>query len=435
MWYFPYFSISLLLVIHNVICFSPFSTTDYERLLQRMERISFTTVLRKVTEQGYTIKGFYHTSKWRHYWAEVIDEQIRLLANIDADENTDEEVFGQGDTEDSKKSPLKPGRKGSKKSKQKGPKRHRYSLYDASKALYINVAGSDAEDMESIQSVVTNTLLSDSSTTAKWSEGDKKRYLRKLEFHFNHTLERRAWLDANESTRAMYEADQRHLSTGESSTIEALYDYCKREVSAERKSFVYYIHSKGECCYSKKNKMRNDPNPDAVSSWRDVMNTYNIEFPSICLRALLKGYSTCGYGQQGGHYAGNFFWADCHHVASLPPLVNKFDAWKAEFFLMRISDHYGNIMDFMRNCAYETYHCNEGKINHYAEPCLRSSYYEHIRNLLNISQPLPALSTSTVALAAPSGVIIPGCREYASKGPYETQDSWRFSNASYFASL
>ena len=27
-----------------------------------------------------------------------------------------------------------------------------------------------------------------------------------------------------------------------------------------------------------------------VASWREVMNTFNIEFPSICMRALLDGY-------------------------------------------------------------------------------------------------------------------------------------------------
>ena len=34
------------------------------------------------------------------------------------------------------------------------------------------------------------------------------------------------------------------------------------------------------------------------------MNAFNIEFPSICLRALLKGYNTCGVENQDAHYSG-----------------------------------------------------------------------------------------------------------------------------------
>ena len=38
------------------------------------------------------------------------------------------------------------------------------------------------------------------------------------------------------------------LSEGESSTIMALHEYCKNEVSQGRSSYIYYIHSKGGCC-------------------------------------------------------------------------------------------------------------------------------------------------------------------------------------------
>ena len=66
------------------------------------------------------------------------------------------------------------------------------------------------------------------------------------------------------------------------------------------------------------------------------MNAFVIEFPSICLRALHSGYSTCGTEYQDAHYSGNFWWAHCDHVADLPPLKNQFDAHSAEFFLLRI---------------------------------------------------------------------------------------------------
>ena len=104
-----------------------------------------------------------------------------------------------------------------------------------------------------------------------------------------------------------------------------------------------------------------------VASWRELMNTFNIEFPSVCLRALMDGYrsvclpaylsvsyciftllystavhitsvltfssrifhrhSACGVELQEGHFSGNFYWARCDHIAALPPLDSKYDAW------------------------------------------------------------------------------------------------------------
>ena len=57
------------------------------------------------------------------------------------------------------------------------------------------------------------------------------------------------------------------------------------------------------------------------------MNAFNIEFPSICLRALLKGYNTCGVENQDAHYSGNFWWADCEHIASLSKPHNRYVVW------------------------------------------------------------------------------------------------------------
>ena len=142
------------------------------------------------------------------------------------------------------------------------------------------------------------------------------------------------------------------------------------------------------------------------------MNTFNIEFPSICMRALLDGYrftkirfsnyalsswtsptvpvfisflflsvrpsaclsvclsvclyaclsiclsisysvhpslsrflplslsrllfcfpSTCGMEYQERHFSGNFYWANCDHIAALPQLNDRFDAWYVTFMI------------------------------------------------------------------------------------------------------
>ena len=127
------------------------------------------------------------------------------------------------------------------------------------------------------------------------------------------------------------------------------------------------------------------------------MNTFTLEFPSVCLRAILGGYTTCGYGTQGGdsaraHFSGNFFYADCGHVAALPQIVTFFDAWKSEFFIARTSKIPLNRLHIMHRCAFEPYHCDVK--NHYAEVCKRSSYIYRIQSLINSTQPMPHLNSN-----------------------------------------
>ena len=105
--------------------------------------------------------------------------------------------------------------------------------------------------------------------------------------------------------------------------------------------------------------------------WRDLMNAFTIEFPSICLRALLAGYSTCGSEYQDAHYSGNFWWARCDHVARLKPLRNPFDAHAAEFFVLKSSPDYGTMLKLAENCGYNPFHCG---VNHYDFQCPRTLY-------------------------------------------------------------
>jgi hypothetical protein len=50
----------------------------------------------------------------------------------------------------------------------------------------------------------------------------------------------------------------------------------------------------------------------------------------------LQGYSTCGVENQDGHYSGNFWWADCQHVAQLEPMRSRFDPWGVEYFVLKV---------------------------------------------------------------------------------------------------
>ena len=96
---------------------------------------------------------------------------------------------------------------------------------------------------------------------------------------------------------------------GEYHTLQALHSYCKKAVREQRKTLVFYFHTKS---------MGDGHQLRAPSCWRDLMNAFTIQFPSICIRALLDGYSTCGPLLAPAIYAGNFWWANCVHVAALP---------------------------------------------------------------------------------------------------------------------
>lgn len=134
------------------------------------------------------------------------------------------------------------------------------------------------------------------------------------------------------------ESFSKNVSLGEVSTIQRLHAHCQRMVR-ERPglpSYVYYFHNKGSCCIQASENVEDNP----IVSWRDLMNTFVVEFPSICLRALRRGYLTCGVEYQDALYAGNFWWADCHHIASLPPIEDVMDAYQAEMFLFNVSTDY-----------------------------------------------------------------------------------------------
>jgi hypothetical protein len=55
------------------------------------------------------------------------------------------------------------------------------------------------------------------------------------------------------------------------------------------------------------------------------------------VRTVCVGYSTCGIENQDAHYSGNFWWADCQHVAALNPPHTRFDAWAYEFFVLKVA--------------------------------------------------------------------------------------------------
>ena len=106
-----------------------------------------------------------------------------------------------------------------------------------------------------------------------------------------------------------------------------------------------------------------------------------LEFPSTCLRAIMeKNYSTCGVENQLAHYSGNFWWADCDHIAKLDPLHYRFDWRKPEFWVMFAHGSGSNNRinkRFAQRCGYAIFSCN---VNLYRHECPRFKYRETLWN-------------------------------------------------------
>ncbi|KAJ1430649.1 hypothetical protein B484DRAFT_448803 [Ochromonadaceae sp. CCMP2298] len=323
--------------------FSKANPHSVEVMLLHRETEVFGAAVKSAQEQGFSIQGFYHTSTWQPKWASVVTDQLKLL---DGFRHTPVNV---GDANSSYEvSPL-----------------NWTSLLAASDGLYLNVAGPTTADLKKVQQLVNTLPL---------------RHKDKIQFNFNTTVGRDAWGDAKRREALMKDAQ---LSAGEHSTVQALQRYCQRKVDSGEKAIVYYFHSKSGCCHKPFNSRESNPR----ASWREYMNAFSLEFPSVCLRAMLAGYSTCGVENQDAHYSGNFWWADCAHVASLSPSENRFDAWSAEFYVQKYSVDFSLARRIGYHCGYSAFNCG---LNLYDFDCSREKYRDRLYKLVMGRQLAPS---------------------------------------------
>jgi hypothetical protein len=145
--------------------------------------------------------------------------------------------------------------------------------------------------------------------------------------------------------------------------------HCRRNVVPLR------TLGKSGCCYKDFGSREKLPR----ASWREEMNAFIVEFPSICLRAIMKGYNTCGVENQDAHYSGNFWWAHCGHIASLHKPQNRFDPWAAEFYVQRYSVDGSLARRIGYHCGYSEFNCG---LNLYDYDCYRDMYRERLLKLV-----------------------------------------------------
>eukprot|EP00667_Euglena_gracilis_P009408 EG_transcript_9556 len=302
--------------------------------LKRLRALARHRSLRRVE-----IRGFFHVSKYQPFWREVVEEQLLLLDG----RRPDPELNVKRTRDDRPPWGLS--------------RRYASLLRISNGGLYLNVAGADEGEAEKVKAAV---------------EGLNLTHRRKIEFDFHRGVFRNHYDNAPPEERRRLDADQ-SLSCGEITTLHAMHAYCSAKVRAGKRAFVYYLHSKGACCARSVVLAARDrqDNNDAVVSWREYMNAFNIEFPSICLRAMLQGWFTCGVDNQDRHYSGNFWWANCHHVAQLQLLPRRYDFMSAEFFVLDLHTDGLLAKQLGRQCGFSVYGTSK---NLYLYNCRRAEY-------------------------------------------------------------
>eukprot|EP00667_Euglena_gracilis_P011889 EG_transcript_12171 len=348
-----------------------------------VEARQWVTAMQVATRRRITLRVFYHTSTWKQHWRDVITEQLLLMdGRRPANFFMGEHPFDQG---------ADPCPNCTTHAGLRWLPTPWASVLDLADQLYLNVGHLRPGDFEAVQQLV---------------EGLPIKHRAKLLLHKNQTV-------ARQRNREV-PANASGLSAGEVSTFMAMHDHCIAEHAAGRKAFVLYLHSKGACCTRreqfsgkrncvKTNQKKTNNERFSIVAWRELMNTFSIEFPSVCLRALLEGYVACGanllsfmHRHIGPHFSGTFFWANCDHLAALPRLANPFDAWAVELWPFKVSRHLHPQEWFAFNCAFNAHRCHWLP---YRKPCLRSSYRSKLLGYLQREE-LPPSDVATRDISA-----------------------------------
>ena len=294
---------------------------DIEEYIRRVELTAFPAAMKRMRDTGYSMRGFYHTSDSGKFWKEVISEQLMLMDG------------------------------------------RRFSIPDMAgfySRNHSDIVKWDPQSYSSLLSEVDSLHLKLSTLFKKeeitfqhmidFYNNELKMNITgkdKINLKFNFTIPRHArHLDIRASETRLGSS----LTCGEMSTIMELHNYCTDlTYNQQRRGIVFYVHSKSTCCARSRSHSEKPPH------WREFMNTFVLEFPSICINALMNGYSTCGVNYRRyttpvpvlstpdrkpipPHYSGNFWWAKCDHIASLPAPTKEetYNAFSAEWFPLTV---------------------------------------------------------------------------------------------------
>ena len=291
---------------------------------KNLDSMNMKYMKKELEAKNISLIGFYHTSGWKRHWSTIISNQLSLMDTV---------VSRDPNNSNSTKNSA--------------------GLLSYLDKLHLIAAGDDVREQNLIMEYIKSLNL---------------KFYAKLVQHRSFTLPRNLYARSNTSTKQVLrkKATEMNLTAGEYSSIDKLYSYCKEIIRSGFTSYVVYFHNKGSCCLD-----------GPVADWRDEMNTFILKYPSICIGKLLEGYATCGVEYQQGSYSGNFWWANCHHIAALPGLWDPINnAYAAEFFIYNVSSIYKYRVKYGLKCGFNAFHC---KVDHYHRLCPFNKYHKMIK--------------------------------------------------------
>lgn len=263
----------MVLSVGNSLHSRSFAQSNFETAVRFYDKDLFHSSLTLADEMKVHVRGFYHVTEALMHWKEIFEEHLMIMDGKRFQSN----LFSKNPTKSSvldskRKNKLTTGWS---------------SVFDIIDKLQITFEGSDAA--YSNLTTLYNAMHIRSGTEKIDSS------------HYNHTLDSHSNVFGDLSA-----ADRHSLSEifGEIHTMNELHRYCTARTTARERAFVFYLHNHETAC----SKHSAAPASVDAAVVHDVVNSFVVEFPAVCLAALLGGYSSCGVDFAHGQYENNVWW-------------------------------------------------------------------------------------------------------------------------------
>jgi hypothetical protein len=126
-----------------------------------------------------------------------------------------------------------------------------------------------------------------------------------------------------------YEDGVEFAESGELATLVKIRHYCKKNP----RDYALYLHDKGT-----RRPSGQDSQLDTFfkqADWRKLQEYFLVEIFEDCILALDRGANTCGALLRKWphlHSSGNFWWARCDYINTLPPIERWRHYWETHFW-------------------------------------------------------------------------------------------------------
>lgn len=248
-----------------------FAQSNFETAVRYYDKDLFHAALNTADRLNIHFRGFYHVTEDLKYWKEIFEEHLMIMDGKRFQSN----LFSK----DPSKAHVDKKRKIARLSTGWS------SVFDAMDKIHITFEGS-SEAFANLTSLLGSMHIRTGGEKIDVKHYDKV---------------------AKESTLAHLSAADRHSLAevfGEMYTLNELHSYCTERSKAGDDAYVFYLHNHETNCTSSHQAAA----LRSATFVHDVVNSFVVEFPSVCLSALLGGYGTCGVDFEAGQYAHNVWW-------------------------------------------------------------------------------------------------------------------------------